>query len=102
MHSKERVVMGLCEIMSAFENCLSHQGSPIEFEGFPGSSVDSACNAEDPRSILGLGRFSGEGNGNPMQYSCLGNLMNRGTYWATVHGVARVGQNLATKLPYRM
>ena len=96
--------MGLCEIMSAFENCLSHQGIPIDFKGFPGSSEDkeSACNAEDPGSVLGLGRFSGEENGNPLQYSCLGNLMNRGTYWATVHGVARVGHNLATKLPYRM
>ena len=40
-------------------------------------------------SISGLGRFPGEGNGNPFQYSCLGNLMDRGGWWATVHGVAK-------------
>ena len=49
-------------------------------KGFPGGSdgKESACNAEDPGSILGLGRSSGEGNGNPLQYSCLGNPMDRG------------------------
>ena len=47
---------------------------------FPGSSYgkESACNAGDVGSIPGLGRSPGEGNGNPLQYSCLGNLMNRG------------------------
>ena len=40
-------------------------------------------------SIPGLGRFPGEGNGNPIQYSSLGNLMDRGAWWATVHGVAK-------------
>ena len=39
----------------------------------------------------------GEGNGNPLQYSCLENPMDRGAWWATVHGVARVGHDLATK-----
>ena len=49
MHSKESVFMGICEVLSASENCLNHQGSPIEFKGFPGGSVDkeSACNAGD-------------------------------------------------------
>ena len=57
--------------------------------GFPGSSngKESACNAGDLGSILGLGRSSGEGNGNPLQYSCLGNPMDRGAWRATVHGV---------------
>ena len=41
----------------------------------------------------------GEGNGNPLQYSCLENPMDRGAWRATVHGVARVGHNLATKPP---
>ena len=41
----------------------------------------------------------GEGNGNPLQCSCLENPMDRGAWWATVHGVARVGYNLATKSP---
>ena len=58
--------------------------------GFPGSSEVkvSACNVGDPGSIPGSGRSPGEGNGNPLQYSCLENPMDRGTWWATVHGVA--------------
>ena len=57
----------------------------------PGSSDGkaSAYNAGDPGSIPGLGRSSGEGNGNPLQYSCLENPMDRGAWWATVHGVAK-------------
>ena len=51
---------------------------------------ESACNAEDPALTPGSGRSSGEGTGNPLQYSCLGNPMDRGAWWATVHGVARV------------
>ena len=49
---------------------------------FPGGSDGkaSAYNSGDPRSISGLGRFSGEGNGNPLQYSCLENPMDRGTW----------------------
>ena len=46
------------------------------------------ANAGDTGSIPGLGRFTG-GNGNPLQYSCLGNPMDRGPWWATVHGVAK-------------
>ena len=46
--------------------------------------------------IPGLGGSPGEGNGNPIQYSCLGNPMDRGAWWATVHGV-RVRHDLATK-----
>ena len=59
--------------------------------GIPGGSEDkaSACNAGDPGSIPGLGRSSGEGNGNPLQYFCLENPMDRGAWQATVHGVAK-------------
>ena len=46
-----------------------------------------ACNAEDLGSVPGLGRSPGEGNGNSLQYPCLGNLMDRGAWWAAVHGV---------------
>ena len=69
--------------------------------GFPHSSVgkESACSAEDPGSIPELGRSPGEGNGNPLQYSRLGNFMDRGAWQATLHGVTRVGHNLVTKLP---
>ena len=55
---------------------------------FPGDSVgkESACNAGDPGSIPGSRSSSGEGNGNPLQYSLLENSMGRGTWWAIVHG----------------
>jgi len=45
--------------------------------------------AGNPCSIPGLGRSPGEGNGNPLQYSFLGDGMDRGTWWATFHGVAK-------------
>ena len=69
--------------------------------GFPCSSVgkESACNAGDQDSIPGSGRSPGEGDGNPLQYSCLENPMDRGAWQTTVHGVARGGHNLATKPP---
>ena len=59
--------------------------------GFPGSSVskDSACNVEDLGSILGLGRSTGEEYGNPLQYSCLENPIDREVWQATVHRVAK-------------
>ena len=59
--------------------------------GFPGSSEvkASAHNPGDLGSIPGLGRFPGEGTGNPLQYSCLENPMDRGAWWATVHRVAK-------------
>ena len=47
------------------------------------------ANAGDTGLIPGLERPSGEGNGNPLQYSCLGNPVGRGTWWATVHGVTK-------------
>ena len=47
-------------------------------------------NVRDSDSVPGLGRSPGEGNGNPLQYSCLENPMDRGARWATVHRVARV------------
>ena len=59
--------------------------------GFPGGSEvkASACNAGDLGSISGSGRSPGEGNGNPLQYSCLENPMDGGASWATVHGIAK-------------
>ena len=63
-------------------------------EGFPSGSVskESACNTDstgDGGSIPGLGRFPGGGDGNPLQYSCLKNSMDRGAWPATVHGIAK-------------
>ena len=57
-------------------------------------------NAGDKGLIPGLGRSPGEGNGKPLQYSCLGNLMNREALWAIVTGVPRVGHDLETKKDY--
>ena len=60
--------------------------------GFPSDSEgeESACSAGDVGSVSGSGRSPGEGHGNPLQYSCLGNPMDKGAWWAIVHGVVRV------------
>ena len=63
----------------------------LHWLGFPGGSDSKAsvCNTGDSSSIPGLGRSPGEGNGNPLQYSCLENPMDGEAWWATVHGVAK-------------
>ena len=60
-------------------------------KGFPGGSDGkvSACNAGDPGSIPGLGRSPGNRNDYPLQYSCLGNPMDRGAGQAIVHGLQK-------------
>ena len=68
--------------------------APIEAaenRGFPGGSVikNMLANAGYMSLIPALGRSPGEGNGNPLQYCCLENSMDRGLWWATVHGVAK-------------
>ena len=65
--------------------------------GFPSGSDDkeSACNTGDPGSVPGLGRSSGEENGNPLQYSCLENSMDRRAWWATDHGVTNSQTHLS-------
>ena len=69
--------------------------------GFPGGSVikSAPANAGDASSIPGLGGSPREGNGNSLQYSYLGNPMDKGVWWATVHGITRVKHDLATKPP---
>ena len=61
------------------------------YKGFPGSSdgKKSACSAGDPGLIPGSGGSPGEGNDYPLQYSCLENSIDRGAWWATVHGVTK-------------
>ena len=63
----------------------------VYYGGFPGGSdgKESVCNAGDLGLIPGLGKSLGEGIGFPLQYSCLENAMNRGAWWATVHGASR-------------
>ena len=77
--------------------CLSHsvygvllwKPNRLRYYVCPGGwyGKESACNAEDPSSVRGLGRSPGGGNGKPLQYSCLENSMHRGAWRATVHGV---------------
>ena len=59
--------------------------------GFPDGSdgKESSCSAGDPGLIPGLGRSPGEGNGNPLQYSCLEISEDRGAWWATIHEVTK-------------
>ena len=61
------------------------------FSGLPQwlGSKEPACNAGDGALILGSGRSFGEGNGNVLQYSCLGNPMDRGVWWAIAHVVPK-------------
>ena len=56
-----------------------------------------SANARDVDLIPGLGRSPGDGNGNPLHYSCLGNSRDRGAWWVIVHGVPRVGHDLVIK-----
>ena len=71
---------------------LIYGGLQVTFPG--GAEVKaSACNVGDLGSVPGLGRSPGEGNGNPLQYSCLENPMDEGAWWATVHGLQRVGHD---------
>ena len=66
--------------------------------GFPGGSAikNLPANAGDAGSIRGSGKSPGEGNGNPLQYSCLRNPMDKGSWWATVHELQRAGHNLVS------
>ena len=71
-------------------------------KGLPsGSAVKNLfdCNAGDAGSIPGLGRSRGKANGNPLQYSCLENPMDKEVWWATVQGVTKVRLDLVTKPP---
>ena len=74
----------LCSFAFHFSAFTSHQG-------FPGGSDDkaSAHNVGDLGSVPGLGRSPGEGNGSPLQYCYLENLMDRGAWQAAVHGIAK-------------
>ena len=73
------------------EEGKSMQNKTKEIESFPGGSnaKESGCNLRDQGSIPGLGRSPGEGNGSPLQYSCMENPMGRGAWQAAVHGVAK-------------
>ena len=73
----------------------------MKHELLSGDSVgkEFACDAGDPGLIPESGKPPEEGTGNPLQYACLGNPMDREACWATVHGVAKFRQDLVTKPP---
>ena len=77
---------------------LQGNGEYIYLGGFPRGLVvkESTCNAGNMGLIPESGRSPGEGNGNPFQYYCLGKLMDRGAWWASVRGDARVDQTTTT------
>ena len=86
----QTIVISISQVPKGFLVAQSVKNQPVMQE--------TACYAGDPDSIPGSGKSPGEGNGNPLQYPCLGNPMDRGAWWAIVHGVARVVHDLATKL----
>ena len=88
-------------LWKSFNQRLNLVSQRLSYEGFPHSSVgkSSACKAGEPGSNTGLGRSAGEGNWNPLQYSCLENPLDRGAWQATAHRIARIGHDLATKPP---
>ena len=76
---------------------VSEKKQNIITVGFPDGSVVKSppANAGDTSLIPGSGRSPGEGNGNPLQYSCLGNPMDSGAWWATVHGISKSWTSLS-------
>ena len=98
-----RVIIGLWNWGIAHET-VTEQGMTAvgrKTECTAGGSLvkNPPANAGDAGSILGLGRSPGEGNGNPLQYTCLGNPMDKGAWWATVHGVTKSGTQLSKWAP---
>ena len=79
-----------CETETVFQQLLLSNHNLLNW-GFPGGSVvqNMPINARDVGLIPGSGRFPGEGNGNPLQYSYLENPMDREAWWATVHRVTK-------------
>ena len=70
---------------------IEEQHDGIKYDGYPGGLAvkNMPANVGDTGLIPGSGRSSEEGNGNPFRYFCLGNLMDRGAWWAMVHGVSK-------------
>ena len=80
----------LLAVQGTLKSLLQNHSSKASIPG-GSDSKKSACNAEDPGSIPGSGRSPGGEHGDPLQDSCLENSMDKGAWWATVHGVAKSG-----------
>ena len=73
-----------------FNKIRRYLASSLEIKGLPwADGKELVCSGGNPGSIPGSGRSPGGGHGNPLQYSCLENPMDRGAWWATVHGVTK-------------
>ena len=85
------VMVGVSPFESGLGLCPGQQRGQESQGVFPdgSDSKESACNSGELGLIPGLGRFPGEGNDNPLQYSCLDNPMDRGAWQVTVHKVAK-------------
>ena len=85
------LILSLCPLHTFIDQLLVFNLILGDLWGFPTGSVvkNPTANAGDVGSVPGLGRSPGEGRGNPLQYSCLGNPVDRGACRATVHGVAK-------------
>ena len=93
VHQRELLIhiSTLSKILFLYGSLQSIEKSSLAFRGFPGGSdsKEYACNAGGTGLIPGLGRSPGVGNGNPLQYSCRENPMDRGAWRATVHRIAK-------------
>ena len=96
LHSQHNIAFtialwnGFCHHLPSINNGTRDPEKSSRLQGFPGGSngKESACNAGDSGLIPGSGRSPGEGNGSPLQCSCLENPTDRRAWWATLHGVA--------------
>ena len=78
----------IMNITTTLKHCLVHFDNLSRHSSGGSVGKESACNAGDPGSVPGSGRSPGGGDGNPLQYSCLRNPMDRGGWWAAVRGVS--------------
>ena len=88
-YSSFRVVLFECVVLYPFLCTFSHMIRIQKGSSGGSDNKESTCNVGDLGSTPGLGRSSGEGNHNPLQYSCLENSMDKRSWQATVHGVAK-------------
>ena len=89
LHMFLTYILSILSVFSSFRRCLSIHYSLLK--SFSGGSAGKNLpgNSGEAGSIPGWGRSPGEGSGYPLQYSCLGDLMERGAWWAKVHGVTK-------------
>ena len=97
-HRENSLVFRFMKTLNLLDQCSTLR-APLMLMGFSGGSdgKESVCNVRDLGSIPGSGRFPGEGNGKLLQYSCLRTPMDRGVWWATVHGSQKVRTLLKTQ-----